>query len=426
MIDLEQQRKEAEELKNKGNYKEAGGIYVAIINESDGFELWDTYSLAFCLSKSGDFKRSIECGEKIKKEVPDFEKINISLAWDYYKLYLKNYSANIDYGEFTENKKVLKRIVELTEKEDLPRKISALKMLDAAEVFNDNDYILSMRNILDKESLDKKPFGERGLSQLEKFYTRLSKAALNLKKYELIIEICNEAVSQLKGFSNITWFLHRKSKALAGMNQLSEAIDIINEILNNKDEWFFRRELSEYLYKTGDLEGSFSHAVKACFNSVRMPEKEKMWKLYYQTGAILRKMDDTDAAWKHIAYAAKLRESSNWEIKEDLRNVLHEMEIKLDEINMTDIRKELESFWEEKVFEGSERKSGVIKKIHENGKIGFINSENKDYYFKLKDFRGRRKNINEGINVEFNIVESFDGKKNKKSEAAVNIKQKNW
>ena len=65
---------------------------------------------------------------------------------------------------------------------------------------------------------------------------------------------------------------------------------------------------------------------------------------------------------------------------------------------------------------------GKIKNILPNNIAGFIGGENnKDYYFKIKDFKGSESDIKKGLLVEFSVVKSYDKKKERESEQAVDI-----
>jgi cold shock CspA family protein len=67
--------------------------------------------------------------------------------------------------------------------------------------------------------------------------------------------------------------------------------------------------------------------------------------------------------------------------------------------------------------------TGTIKTILPNGKAGFISStDGKDYYFRLMNYNGDKKNLKVGIKVKFNIQDSFDKVKKKQSKEAANVR----
>jgi hypothetical protein len=67
---------------------------------------------------------------------------------------------------------------------------------------------------------------------------------------------------------------------------------------------------------------------------------------------------------------------------------------------------------------------GRVKKILPHGRAGFIAGEKgTEYYFTVKSFKGAQHRLKEGLEVDFYIEKSFDPKKQKESEVAVNIRE---
>jgi len=84
----------------------------------------------------------------------------------------------------------------------------------------------------------------------------------------------------------------------------------------------------------------------------------------------------------------------------------------------------LKIFWETSKYSSLPCINGVVKTILRNGKAGFITGDDKkDYFFKVRGFKGDRKKLQEGLKVKFNLEDSFDRKKNKKTKAAINIRE---
>ncbi len=78
--------------------------------------------------------------------------------------------------------------------------------------------------------------------------------------------------------------------------------------------------------------------------------------------------------------------------------------------------------WEKLVEEIKESIKGEIKTIIQDGRVGFIKSEEgNDYYFKVISFKGEKKIIEPGLKVKFYLENSFDKKRNRNTKIGANI-----
>jgi len=119
----------------------------------------------------------------------------------------------------------------------------------------------------------------------------------------------------------------------------------------------------------------------------------------------------------------QLRIENKWKIPPELWTKISELQINVNDLPPTrQIYSELEKYWHSIKKTDSPRFRGRIKNILPNGISGFIGGENNiDYYFRFKDFCGKKSDIAVGLSVEFSTEKSYDKKKNRESEMAVDI-----
>ena len=141
-----------------------------------------------------------------------------------------------------------------------------------------------------------------------------------------------------------------------------------------------------------------------------------------------KEMSAYDIAKKHVELTYLIRIEEGWnKIPQKLELAAKKVDIVLNEVEGESSKhlNELKKYWKEKQIEFIKNlpmQMGKIKTILPNGMAGFIkNNDGTDYYFAKRDFSGNPNDIKEGLSVKFNIRESFDKKKKKKSVAAFNI-----
>ena len=119
----------------------------------------------------------------------------------------------------------------------------------------------------------------------------------------------------------------------------------------------------------------------------------------------------------HYILTKNLREKNSWSISDDLDKKINHIEIL---INENEVEKNCKEQWRKIYTNNLEKATGKIARLI-NPRAGIIKMENGEIYFEKSDLI----NYNEckiGVNVSFNIIESYDKKKNRLSNKAINIK----
>jgi len=77
--------------------------------------------------------------------------------------------------------------------------------------------------------------------------------------------------------------------------------------------------------------------------------------------------------------------------------------------------------WTKYQYKTQERYSGIICRIFPLNHYGFINSNDKNYFFNQREFKADKQYFKVGTRVYFNLADAFDTKKKIAVKNAINI-----
>lgn len=265
-------------------------------------------------------------------------------------------------------------------------------------------------------------------SDFENWYAYKTKALIKLGKWEECFNVSKEALELIDKFhySNDIWLLRRIAISKKNLGNIDEAILELKSILKKKKEWFIQKELAELYFEKGE----FDQSLKTAIESVMAPGPlEFKVDLLFLLGNILNKQEKSDLAFKHFQLSKLLRQEKEWKIPSKLIEVLREFSQPL--IPLSDISiliKELRQYWnsfipkpikitqEEGKNSALENLTGEVKSIlhdNEKGKVGFINSGGKSYYFSTPSTFKLNSKIKLKSKVVFRVVPAGGRKKEK-------------
>lgn len=436
MSDVLEIKKTASEFRKNMQYFEALNLYQELwYNHRDVCNEWEGWGLATCLRKLGDTAKALEICREIYQIKPDFENGKNLYAWCIYDTEIKKDDEQIEKEE-KNFFKAANAILKLTSQDQYsPYGKTIFRVIDYITKKNTsypaND-ILQWVDKLDPQYLSKDPFSfvdkeqkHREIpSDQEKWYGIKTKALHKDGAYEQCIVLCEKAFTEINNFhyNNDTWLKRRIALSKAHLGDKKTAADELESILKNRKEWFIQHELARIYYDLGEIEKALAYAIDSALN---FGKDENKWELFVLMAQILNEQGKVDDAKKHLLFAAKLRKEHDWSITEPMSKMLNKFNIDLSESKSgKELHKNLKTFWEEEKFSTLPCIQGVIKTILQNGKAGFISGDDKkDYFFKVRGFKGDRRKLLKSLKVKFNLEDSFDRKKNKKTKAATNIRE---
>lgn len=252
-------------------------------------------------------------------------------------------------------------------------------------------------------------------SEIERYYSTKSKCELKLNFNEHCIATCDEALNSscFENFVYREWFYFRKAKSLKALEKFDEAIEVLKPILIKNTNSYFKLLLGDIFILKGEKEkGLFYY----CDGLYRKEPLDKKVRIIEAVGDLLLEKDPKIAK-EHYILTKNLREKNSWSISDDLDKKINHIEIL---INENEVEKNCKEQWRKIYTNNLEKATGKIARLI-NPRAGIIKMENGEIYFEKSDLI----NYNEckiGVNVSFNIIESYDKKKNRLSNKAINIK----
>ena len=160
-------------------------------------------------------------------------------------------------------------------------------------------------------------------------------------------------------------------------------------------------------------------------SALNFGKDENKWELFLLLAQILIADSRLDAGRMHLLFAAKLRKEKGWKIPENLAGEINKLDLDInDPADIRGLRTKLKGYWENERYSALPKMYGTVKTILKNGNAGFISgSDGKDYYFKIRSFKGAIKKCTRGLKVSFVIEDSYDRRKKIRSKAATRIRE---
>ena len=386
MIDIEEERKKARDLRKSRQYGEAREIFQKLWEETN--DKWDGWGLALCCNQVKDFDAAYETSKSVLEIDPEFQYIKQQLTRSVLQK-MKDY----------DNKGMWDAIIKISDN------LVANELSTKDIIINKNGKNITLP------------------SDRKTWYQKKSKALEKLKRWDDCLELTRKA---LNDFPHEIWLKRRKAISIGKTGDVEKAIEDLKEISLQKTDWFIHRDIAVFYAYNEDYEKALDYIIDGCLVSINQPDPGFRWELYYDAALYLQKKGNIQMSEKHLLLSYSLRDNEGWKTPQDISALANEIGLSLESIEDTKaLTKELRSFWEKHKFSKLPKHTGKIKTMLPNGKAGFITSENgKDFYFKIFSFNGNRKRIVSGLGVEFFVQESFDRVKNEKAFQAVNITPK--
>ena len=254
----------------------------------------------------------------------------------------------------------------------------------------------------------------------ESWYSNYTKICLTLERFEECIAYCEEAIRVFN--FDITedsrvFFEYKKAKALIALDKVDEAKTIVEKLVAIKPTFYLKRMLGDIALTYNDINKAYFHYYDALLS--RDGQLKGQVETLKQIVNLKYSDNDLVTSKLHCLLIKQLREKEGW--KEDkqiaeLLNILADTEVDENRID-----KQCKKIWQEGQHNLLPSYTGVIYKLIGNNNQGFIKTDDEDIFFMLADILGRKDTILNSA-VEFNIVNTFDKKKQQLSKKAINIK----
>ncbi|WP_298366446.1 S1 RNA-binding domain-containing protein [uncultured Lutibacter sp.] len=423
---------QAENLLNNNSQEEALVICRKLWddfpqNETDSFNLYDARLTLKAVKNN--YKADFNFVYEVSKMFSSDFQIKNSFSWFVFHKYIKGCSNN----DIIQYENVIFKLIEIASQKNLrtddsfpcPVTIAVLNLVKAYSkgLFNASK-ILEWLGKLNPEFLSKKeniiPNTERGdindASDLEKYYSWITKALIKQERYIECEEKCKKALEELKNFhyDNSLWLHMRIAICEEHLGNIDKSEHMFQDILNTKagsDKWFIYKEIALLYFEKGDYDNAWSYSVDSAFYG---NEPEYMIGLFLLQARVLVKLNRVNESKILAKLIGAIIKEKGWNNKQEYNRLLeyHKVDIANLESAISLFRQARE-FWVSERYKGLIEEKGKIVFIHPRGKMGKIKTENNNTYnFHKRDFQKRQRNLEELKEAEVSFIKmnSFDGK----------------
>lgn len=179
----------------------------------------------------------------------------------------------------------------------------------------------------------------------EEWYAQYSKALYLLGKYDLCINICQEALESFENmhYSNEIWLARRIAQCYRSKGEVKEAIDKFERLIRKKGDWFLMAELSDLYHQTHQTEKAIQLAHRAMILPGNFSFKVE---LIENIGDLYADFHQTELSYKHYLLAINVRRTEEWKIPNKLQQKLQNFDKQTDaRKEMNSLKSELQQVW---------------------------------------------------------------------------------
>lgn len=259
-------------------------------------------------------------------------------------------------------------------------------------------------------------------SDFENWYAYKTKALSKLGEWQECFDLSKEALERVENFhySNDIWFSRRVALSKRNLGNTEDTIQELHIILKKKREWFIQKELAELYFEKGNIKSALKQATDAINNFGPLEFKVD---LLYLLGKILKQQNKLELSFQHFSLSKLIRQAEEWKVPQKLFDELKTFSFP--EIPKTDFKKlkhVLQKYWESvkspqiRKFDNSKDiffKGEIVGILHNNerGKVGFLKSNGKEYYFSVNSNNQSFSKIAVGTKVLFVVLPPKEDKK---------------
>ena len=422
---------EAEEMRKSGKFEQAFNFFMESFKaNSDESSLWRA---VHCARKIGDYDTAIALIEENKNMLSASQALKSQFCWLKYDFVI---DKNKKSGCWEAVLKASEEILELiTDFNDLLFKLALFSAIDAAKNLKDFQKVLELTDFIEPDKLPAEGDiykGKKIISYRERwFYARLN-ALFEVQLYEECRELSLEAIKQ---YPRRLEFCRRGALCKMMMGKYGEAEEELQAISRTRGcPWYIVADLAKLRFNIG----SFSNALESAYKATLMPgELQSKVNLFSLIAKIQLVLGNSESAKNHTLLACSIRKNLKWKFNEEITQLATRFGIG-DNVPMPNVAlKACEQEWREQTKDDSDKESvnspcsnepiktglqGIITSIVENRPFTFIHRADNDQnvYAKISDIPEDLRLS--GAEVEFDLVESFDKLKNKKSVRATNVR----
>ncbi len=421
---------EAEEMRKSGKFETAFLIFMESFKaNADEGSLWRA---VHCARKLGKFDEVVGLIEENKGMLLSSQALKNQFCWlQYDSLVDKNKKA----GNWEAVLKASEEILEIVDdSNELIFRLSLFSAIDAAKNLKDTQKLLELTDRIGPEKLPSESESYKGkkiLSYRERWYFARLSALFDAQLYEECRELSLQAIKQ---YSRRIEFSRRAALCKMMLGKYGEAEEELLAISRMRGcPWYIVADLAKLRFNIGSFNGALEAAYEATLMHGELQSKVNLFTLIAKIQLVL---GNSESAKNHIMLACSIRKDMKWKFNQEITQLASRFGIG-DKVPLPKVAlKACEKEWHEHTNNNSEKSEtvecssepiktalqGFITSIVDDRPFTFISRADNDQkvYAKISDIPEDLRLS--GAEVEFDLVESFDKLKNKKSVRATNIR----
>ena len=426
MDDSTSERKQLANLyRKKGDFAKAIPLYENLWRETA--DPFDGTGLLCCYRKLKLFDKAIPLAEELFKEHTDLTWAAREICWTFVQGKLQG------FDETTPLEEVIK-IADTVFKHSpdfLAKKLAVFKVLKWAKKKDNWDIIGNWVDRIEPANLSTEPmhFGtdREGWSDLCLWYNYKINLALKKGAFEETREKAVIAVEKCP--KQRLFFLRLQAQAMVGLGEIEIAQSIYEELCNKRRaEWWLLHEYGYLLKEKGEIDKALLVFCKAALSNRNL---EMMVKLFSNLAEIFLKKGESEKARAHCYLEKFVRDENGWPISSCLSAAIDRLDNKI-LVNSPPLSKQdafliCRTFWKEicgtNASETRTKKKDLVGRlaIPKNSPFCFVNT--KDGLSAICFSKDIPNDVASGDTVFFDVIPSFDKKKNRESWKAIKIRR---
>jgi len=433
MPDINEQKREANRLRKLGQIEEALPIYRDLW-EKTGDE-FDGAGLLQCLRKRKLSDEAIPLADDLLNKYPDFEWIRNESIWAYIQGTLNVLNDDIPI-QTVEDKANF--IMSLNPKGSAEKAV-IFKVMKSAKSSNHWGVVNGWVIKIDPASLSTDSTvmssGKEGWSDQSQWYNYRIRGLLEKhdseEEVEKALTLSGEAIRLFPKQNK--FFLRLKALAYSHLSNYKEATKIYKNLCSRpKVDWWLLHEYAKVLQAQGLEEDALMLMYQAASNHHKL---ESMVNLFLDIGMLCYELKKYREARAHLVLCRYVRVDRDWSVPEQITSTLNEINRQLNDSEPSSQKEAYDicqNEWRTQLHEEGLRQGAVEERKARRGLTGKINSidDERPYCFIItkegNSFFCSKSElpaaINNGDEVSFDAIPSYDKKKQRDSWRAANIR----
>lgn len=421
MEELREIKNQANTLRKSGNLKEALPIYEKLFDK-EVKDRFDSAGYLHCLRKLKKYDEAMKVAAICEELFTNFNWMRTEIIWTY----ISNLKQMTETEPIDKFLSIANKVLFL-EPDDVQTNITVLTVLKKAKQMKKWDIATQWVDKLNVLTLNKEPLVANGKTTIWSDYLIWQKYKVTClifeKKYQEAIYQLNLIRSDIKQVEK--FFLVLEAEAFKGIGELQKSIDILTKLARNpKADWWIIHRYSLVLNEVGKKE----HSLKEMYRAASLSRKlENSIKLFRDIFWLAKELDKLEEAHYHLLLFRMIREHNDWPVHEEVEKQikLTGEKLKGDKVQTYhEVLRKCRSYWGQDISTVVSNKSiqrnlkGKLIKVKSDRPFCFVKTQSESFFCNKSEIKGEPV---EGLAVKFDVIPTFDQKKQQDSWKAINI-----